>query len=159
MELNGHSLLASPLQERLESLRAAFTVTPNVVGHAEHRRFDPDPGLLKSYCRYGNHGVDDGEHDLPGLREFLKLSFQARCEGLMIKTLGPRLVAAAEPATPEPSTKTKKRKRKKASATADAAKDTAKDMVAPLFTYQPDLRCDNWLKVGQRQAFFLTMCR
>jgi DNA ligase-1 len=77
MQLNGKTLLHVPFRHRDELMRSTFSPMANRLDFVEARRF--------------SHEADDG-HDAAAVREFLHASFGARCEGIMVKVLGPALV-------------------------------------------------------------------
>lgn len=77
MQLNGETLLHVPFRHRDELMRSTFSPITNRLDFVEARRF--------------SHEADDG-HDAAAVREFLQASFGARCEGIMVKVLGPALV-------------------------------------------------------------------
>eukprot|EP00730_Choanoeca_flexa_P006137 TRINITY_DN12092_c0_g1_i2.p1 TRINITY_DN12092_c0_g1~~TRINITY_DN12092_c0_g1_i2.p1 ORF type:complete len:1489 (+),score=272.53 TRINITY_DN12092_c0_g1_i2:30-4496(+) len=157
MMLNDHSLIKLPLRHRCQLMQLCFKPIVNRLDFVQSFRFSPDGN--------GSHSEDD-------LRTALVEAIDARCEGLMVKALGPDLKPDAE-AQPhaiaiqqltrelvEKATGIDKAYRgrvrdveRAASQKKKALKKSIKAAVAEvvdplaLSTYQPSKRCENWLKV------------
>lgn len=80
MQMNGQPLLHVPFRHRDDLMRAAFQPVPNRLDFVEAARFTQ---------------IADEDHDGEAVREMLHASFDARCEGIMVKVLGPVLVDMA----------------------------------------------------------------
>ena len=77
MQLNGTSLLHVPFRLRDDLMRACFKPVANRLDFVRAERFV--------------HAAGE-EHDVAAVRAFLRSSFEARCEGVMVKVLGPPVV-------------------------------------------------------------------
>eukprot|EP00045_Choanoeca_perplexa_P016616 m.225524 g.225524 ORF g.225524 m.225524 type:complete len:1472 (+) comp17310_c0_seq1:157-4572(+) len=161
MMLNDKSLIKLPLRHRCQLMQRCFVPIPNRLDFVACTQFTAD---------------GDEEHDPEALKAVLLQAIDTKCEGLMVKALGPDLGAATidnddnsieaiDALTIElvglaqqieeryqlkvdaAMTKAKASKTKKsAKATAKAAAQSVEDPLA-LSTYQPSKRCENWLKV------------
>ncbi|EGD76243.1 hypothetical protein PTSG_11661 [Salpingoeca rosetta] len=120
MHHNGASLLKHPFRLRRKLLQDTFTMLPNRLQLVTAKTFQCKP---------------DGSHSPQPLREFLHAALDAKCEGLMIKVLGPEMIPAADDTTTSHGKKTVKNQ------------GSDSDDLYALSTYQPSKRCENWLKV------------
>lgn len=121
MELNGMSLLEHSFERRVALMSTHLHPIPDRFGLAASESFVPV--------------YEDGSHNVDDLRAFLHKAFSSRCEGLMIKALSPR-----------PSDASKAEEKSK-TPEGDVVKREPLKRGEVLFTYQPSVRCQSWLKV------------
>ncbi|KAL1841217.1 hypothetical protein VTJ49DRAFT_7285 [Mycothermus thermophilus] len=140
MYLNGQSLLDQPFRHRRDLLRSLFVEIPH------HFTW------VKS--------LDATSQDSEAVLEFFKSALEAKCEGIMVKTLdnpSPEQLDSRgdeeqEESDPKPApltTKTRKPKRSTTESTnPDSPAPPPKSRRKPLLaTYEPDKRLESWLKV------------
>lgn len=88
MQINGQSLLHVPFRYRDDLMRQTFKMLPVRLDFVKASRFEPG---------------EDGEHDVEAVREVLTSAFAARCEGIMVKALGPTVAMAWDNTTRPPA--------------------------------------------------------